>query len=324
MQPTQPTQQPTCQQATRLSIGVFDSGLGGLTVVREIVAQMPEVAITYIADQAHVPYGERPLPEVERFALGLTNHLIRAENASLVVMACNISSSVALSSARALVGADAVLGVIEPGVGHALSVTRNQRVGVLATTGTVKSGAYSETFRRLAPNTEVVEVACPEFVPLIEASRIEDEEAREAAARRLAPLIAANVDTIVLGCTHYPLMLKTLESVLGLTAARIRFVDPARATAAAANGLFPSLPSPHTVPTVPPAPGPQPCETQHAPKHTWMTTGDPAAFRTQLERFAPELLAHGVVRALRWDEIAAPNAPGATQDARTRAERTGS
>ncbi|MBK8014952.1 MAG: glutamate racemase [Deltaproteobacteria bacterium] len=328
----------TCAQETEPSIGIFDSGLGGLTVVREVLAQMPNVAIRYIADQAHVPYGERPLPEVESFALQLTHHLIRAENAALVVMACNISSSVALASAEAQVGAHAVLGVIEPGVGHALSVTQNQRVGVLATTGTVKSGAYTKTFNRLSPETFVVEVACPEFVPLIEASLIESEEARAAAARRLAVLVEAGVDTVVLGCTHYPLMLKTLEGVLGPKAGVMRFVDPARATAARAAAKLVHLvasptdaaaaaaaarpitpvtpPTPSTAfihsmpPTqrVPPAQAPWPHMadaggTRSAPEHTWMTTGEPGAFRAQLERFAPELLAHGVVRALRWDEI---------------------
>ncbi|MBI2844323.1 MAG: glutamate racemase [Armatimonadetes bacterium] len=205
-------------------IGVFDSGLGGLTVAGEILRRLPNESIIYFADTAHVPYGERPLEEIKGFAVGITRFLIDRGVKSLV-MACNMSSAVALESAREAFPDLPILGVIEPGSQAAVSACGGV-IGILATTGTVESGAYTRTIRRLAPEAEVYEQACPAFVPLVEAGLTDTEEAEEAAREYLEPLLLARARTIVLGCTHYPF----LRGVISRVAPQACIVDPAEET----------------------------------------------------------------------------------------------
>ena len=214
-------------------IGVFDSGVGGLSVVRRLRELLPNESLIYVADQAHVPYGGRELQEVEGFACGISAALI-ASGCKAIVMACNISSAVALDAVQALHPDVPVLGVIRPGAAAALQAVEEGRIGVLATEGTVRSGAYTATLQAICPNAQVTEVACPRFVPLIEAGRERTAEARAAVREYLAPLLAQEVETVVLGCTHYPFLLPLLQS----EAPKTRFIDPAYQTTCALQDLL--------------------------------------------------------------------------------------
>lgn len=206
-------------------IGVFDSGLGGLTVVSRMLQMLPSERILFVADQAHVPYGGRELSEVQGFACGISEGLLEA-GCKAIVMACNISSATALHLVQAQYPDTLVLGVIEPGGRAAAHATANGRIGVLATLGTVRSGAYTRTLHSLAPDLFVQEVPCPEFVPLVESDSLDTADAFRAAETYLTPLLEAGADTVVLGCTHYPFLLPVLQKI----APHICFVDPAEQT----------------------------------------------------------------------------------------------
>jgi glutamate racemase len=206
-------------------IGVFDSGLGGLTVVSRMLRTLPRERILFVADQAHVPYGGRALSEVSGFACGISEGLLEA-GCKAIVMACNISSATALHTVQANHPDTLVLGVIAPGARAAAHATANGRIGVLATLGTVDSAAYTRTLQSLDADLFVQEVPCPEFVPLVESDALDTPATLLAAETYLAPLLHAGMDTIVLGCTHYPFLLPTLQKV----APHICFVDPAEET----------------------------------------------------------------------------------------------
>lgn len=211
----------------RSAIGVFDSGLGGLSVAARVMRALPSERIIYFADNAHVPYGERPLDEIREFALGITGFLIE-RGAKTVVMACNMSSAVALGAAREHYPDVPILGVIEPGVRAAMSIANGKPIGVLATTGTVRSGAYEATALRLDPKCRVVQQACPKFVPLVESGKADSEEAEAAACDYVASLTREGCATIILGCTHYPFLRAAIERAAGPS---IVIVDPAEETA---------------------------------------------------------------------------------------------
>ncbi len=232
----------------RSPVGIFDSGLGGLTVAAEVLRELPNEQILYFADNAHVPYGERPLEEIQEYALGITGFLIE-KGAKAVVMACNMSSAVALDLAREYFPQIPVLGVIEPGAKAAVEVSGGEPVGVLATTGTVRSEAYVRAVARLDGATRVVQQACPRFVPLVESGKAESEEAEEASCTYVTPLLSEGCKTLILGCTHYPFLRKTIELVAG---DGVKVVDPAQETVRAlknilseSQALSDSLQAPH-------------------------------------------------------------------------------
>jgi glutamate racemase len=210
-------------------VGLFDSGLGGLSVAREVMRLMPGRGVVYIGDNAHVPYGERPLDEVRSFALGLTRRLIE-DGAGVVVMACNMSSAIALPHARELYDDVHILGVIEPGAQAAVQACGGAPIGVLATTGTVRSGAYVEEVRRIDGAVEVYQQACPKFVPLVESGNADSEEAEAAVLTCVEPLLARGCRTLILGCTHYPFMLRAIRHAAGDD---VTIIDPAVETAKA-------------------------------------------------------------------------------------------
>lgn len=206
-------------------IGIFDSGLGGLSVARNVLEALPNESIIYFADTAHVPYGERSADEVRGFALGICDFLID-QGAKAIVMACNMSSAIALDEARLRHPSTPILGVIEPGAAAAVCCSNGSAIGVLATTGTVKSGAYLRAIAAAKPECEVVQVPCPDFVPLIESGMADSDEARDAAADYVAALGGSKCGTIILGCTHYPFVRKAVEQAAnGAT-----IVDPAEET----------------------------------------------------------------------------------------------
>jgi len=266
-------------------IGVFDSGLGGLTVVRRLQEVLPHERIVYLADQAHVPYGGRELSEVCGFACGISAALLDY-GCKAIVMACNISSATALPVVQSEHSGVPLLGVILPGAQAAIAQTRNGRIGVLATAGTVKSGAYTRALHRLDPETQVTEVACPAFVPLVEAGELDTPAAFAAARDYLAPLQTAGADTAILGCTHYPFLLPTLRAL----APELRFVDPAEQTACAlAERLSQArLLAPATIGNDSP------------PRHRLATTGDAIAFAAQLRRFLPDAAQTADIVPARW------------------------
>jgi glutamate racemase len=215
----------SASQAQNPIIGVRDSGVGGLTVARQIKQRLPHARLLYFADTAHVPYGDRAPEEVKYFALNISEFLL-SQGAQALVFACNTSSAYALETARERFEVP-VFGMIEPGARAALAITQSQRIGVLATQATVDSAVYAHTIQRLQPTALVVEMACPHFVPLVENEQTQSSEAYTAARKYLEPLQEAAVDTVILGCTHYPLLLPVLCEL----APHLHWVDPAETIA---------------------------------------------------------------------------------------------
>jgi glutamate racemase len=264
-------------------IGVFDSGVGGLTVLREILRRSPHESTIYLGDNLRAPYGVRPDDEVRQFATEVADELVRRDVKALVV-ACNTSTAVALRDLRARYALP-VLGVVRPGAAAAALATRNRRVGVIATPATVRSHAYFNAIKDENPAVEVYEHATPAFVPLVEAGRLGGEEVERIVAESLAPLLgqrdeagefvfpkpaSARIDTLLLGCTHYPLLRPVIAGVAG---DGVAIVDSATATASALvellaiNGLEAG---------------------EGEPSHVQLTTGDVDAFRTVAERIFGE------------------------------------
>ena len=202
---------------------MFDSGLGGLSVVSQVRKALPDADIIYFADNAHVPYGERSADEVRSFAVAITSFLIE-KGADSVVMACNMSSAIALETAINEHPNTPIFGMINSGVKAALEVCGSSPIGILATSGTVKSEAYIKAIQQLKPDCEVLQQACPKFVPIVESGNSQTEEAQEAARTYLQPVINAGCKTIILGCTHYPFLLNVIKAAVGTD---ITIIDPA-------------------------------------------------------------------------------------------------
>lgn len=210
------------------AIGVFDSGIGGLTVLRAIQALLPQERFVYLGDTARLPYGAKSAETVTRYAAQATRALMRYD-VKMVVIACNTASAVALPVVRAALEPVPVIGVVEPGARAAVSASRSGRIGVLATEGTVRGGAYARAIRALKPAAEVAQAPCPLFVALAEEGWTEGDVPRLAAERYVRPLItASNVDTLVLGCTHFPLLAAAIAQAAG---PGVALVDSAETTA---------------------------------------------------------------------------------------------
>ncbi len=201
---------------TDAPIGVFDSGVGGLTVARAIIDQLPNESILYVGDTAHSPYGPKPIADVRRYALAVMDDLVAA-GVKLLVIACNTASAAMLRDARERYTEGRgipVVEVIQPAVRAAVRQTRNKRVGVIGTVGTIKSRAYDDAFAA-ASDLEIFTQACPRFVEFVEAGVTSGDELFAVAEEYLAPLKAAQIDTLVLGCTHYPLLAAAIQYVMG-------------------------------------------------------------------------------------------------------------
>ncbi len=213
-------------------IGIFDSGLGGLTVARAIREALPSESLVYLGDTARVPYGTRSAETVIKYAIGCAERLLSFD-IKLLVVACNTASGVALEALQSRLDIP-VLGVIQPGARAGVEATRSGRIGVLATAGTVASGAYERAIHQENGAVRVFAQAAPLFVPLAEEGWVTGEVPQLAARRYLAPLVDVDVDTIVLGCTHYPLLNETIHDVAAeLLGHEVVVVDSAEATAAA-------------------------------------------------------------------------------------------
>lgn len=194
-------------------IGVFDSGVGGLTVLHEILVTLPHEDVVYLGDNARLPYGPRPLQEIRRFALEVGLFLER-EGVKLVVAACNSATAAALPELQRTLDVP-VVGVLQPEAHAAARATRNRRVGLLATEATVESGRYEDLVAAVDAGVEVIAVACPALVPLIEGDDPFGEETAVAVREAAAPLKAAGADTVILGCTHYPIIRPIFQRVFG-------------------------------------------------------------------------------------------------------------
>lgn len=208
-------------------IGVFDSGVGGLTVLRSLVRLLPRESFIYVGDTARVPYGNKSPEAVKRFSLEIAG-FFRRKKVKMMVTACNTASALALPDVRAFMPVP-VIGVIEPGARAALASTRSGRVGVIGTEATIKSRAYEDALKRLEKNVHVFARACPLFVPLVEEGWLTHDVTRRVARAYLKPLLKHNIDALVLGCTHYPL----LSSVIGSVAGSVELIDSADETAKA-------------------------------------------------------------------------------------------
>lgn len=266
-------------------IGVFDSGVGGLTVARAIMDQLPHESILYVGDTAHAPYGPRPIAQVRALALGIMDELVDAGVKALVI-ACNSASAAVLRDARErYTGRHGipVVEVIQPAVRRAVAATRSGRIGVIGTQATVGSRAYDDSFSA-APHLQVTSAACPRFVEFVEAGITTGPELLATAQEYTEPLRAAGVDTVVLGCTHYPLLTGALSLVMGED---VTLVSSAEETA---KDLYRELvrlglEHPHSA-----------AGSGQDTRHRFAATGDPEHFQALARRFlGPEV---GAVRRL--------------------------
>ncbi len=208
------------------SIGIFDSGVGGLSVLKQIQTIMPHENLVYFADQNHVPYGPRPDNEVQHFSLEISRFLIGG-GATIIVVACNTASAAALEHLRETLPDIAFVGM-EPAIKPGAVETQNGRVGVLATVGTFDSRRYASLMTRFAREITVYEDSCPGLVEQIEAGGLDSQETRSILNRALAPMLREDVDTLVLGCTHYPFVLPLISEIAG---PEVSVIDPAPAVA---------------------------------------------------------------------------------------------
>lgn len=274
--------------STGRPVGVLDSGVGGLSILREIRAQLPAEPLLYVADQAHVPYGPRTIEEVRAFTVGIARYLI-AQGAKLIVVACNTASAAALYPLRTQFPDVPFVGM-EPAVKPAASHTHNGVIGVIATEATFQGELYASVVGRFAQDVRVEKQVCPEFVLLAEAGETHTPRAREIIRRRLQPLLDAGIDQLVLGCTHFPFLKDAIQDVVG---PGVTIVDPSPAVARQvgrvldARGLRRAGPEPGAV--------------------TACTSADPAALRAVARALLGPAADTFAYCALRWhgDTLAA-------------------
>lgn len=260
-------------------IGVFDSGIGGLTVVHELIRQLPHESIVYFGDTARVPYGPKSPDTVRRYSREIAAFLTE-QGVKAIVIACNTATAHALGTLRGELTLP-VVGVVEPGARAAVAATKTGRIGVIGTAGTIKSGAYERAICALRPDAQVTARACPLFVPIVEEGWVDHEATRLIAREYLDPLVGAGVDTLVLGCTHYPLLKPLLRSVMG---PGVRLIDSAEETAAETGRTLAkeNLTAPATSP----------------PVHRFVASDDPEQFLRVGQRFLGGAVENVEIRTL--------------------------
>jgi glutamate racemase len=195
-----------------MPLGVFDSGVGGLTVFRELIRAFPDTDVIYLGDTARVPYGVRSVEIITRYALELTRHLAENYHTDILIAACNTISSCALAAIESALGLPAI-GVIKPGAESAAKLTKNNRVGVIGTSATISSNAYKHALAAISDEISVFQAACPLLVPLVEEGIVEGDIPRLAIKRYMEPLADKGIDTLILGCTHYPLLAPLIKDI---------------------------------------------------------------------------------------------------------------
>ncbi len=262
-------------------IGVFDSGFGGLTVARAVIDLLPEEHLVYVGDTGRYPYGPRPLDEVREFALQITTKLRAEHDVKMVVVACNTAAAAGLSRLADAVDVP-IMSVIEPGLRAAWRATETGRVGVIGTVGTIRSGAYQRAAARLDQSAAVdlTCAACPGFVEFVERGETDSDQVYVLAERLLAPIREAKVDTLLLGCTHYPFLARTISDVVGREVVLVSSADEtAFELRAALSGT--DLGGDPTTPGT----------------HTWISSGDTDTFR----RLGRTLLGPEIDQVAAWD-----------------------
>ncbi|MCI1787942.1 MAG: glutamate racemase [Actinomyces sp.] len=264
-------------------IGIFDSGLGGLTVARAVMDKLPDEEVLYLGDTAHSPYGPRPIAEVRSLALAGLDELVR-RGVKVLVIACNTATAAALSDARERYWIDQripVVEVITPAARAAVVTTRNRRIGIIGTIATIQSEAYTNALAAV-PGLTVVSRACPRFVEFVEAGITTGSELESVAHDYLDPLREADVDTLVLGCTHYPLLTGAIGRVMG---EGVALVTSSESTANVTYNELVDRDLLH-----------EPRGAEDLPRHRFLTTGGPATFRKLARRFlGPEVEQAGEV-----------------------------
>lgn len=270
----------TPERSARSAIGVFDSGLGGLTVAHAIMRQLPTESLLYFGDTARVPYGPKSPDTVRRYSSEIASFLLE-EGVKAIVVACNTATAHALPQLRDELPVP-VIGVVEPGARAAVKASRSGRIGVIATAGTIRSGAYVRAIHAEDPDAQVTALACPLFVPLVEEGWTNHEAAYVIAREYLRPFMHGEVDTLVLGCTHYPL----LKQLIGETVGReIRLIDSAEETALdtsrmlAENGLATSEGADHGIGS-----------------YRFVASDDPQQFLSLGQRFFGDTIEHVEIR----------------------------
>jgi glutamate racemase len=260
-------------------IGVFDSGIGGLTVAHAVIRQLPHESVTYFGDTARVPYGPKSPDTVRRYSREIASFLTD-QGVKALVVACNTATAHALPTLRETLTMP-VIGVIEPGARAAVNATRNGHIGVIGTAGTIKSGAYERAIRAIEPSLRVTARACPLFVPLVEEGWVDKEATKLIAAEYLAPLLQEQVDTLVLGCTHYPLLKSIIGEALG---SHVRLIDSAEETARETANVLQ-----------------QHCLTSNVnaePRHRFIASDDPLMFLQLGQRFLGDTIESVEVKTL--------------------------
>ena len=247
-------------------IGVFDSGLGGLTVVKELLKQLPYENIIYYGDTARVPYGTKSRESIIRFSTENTRALLKYQ-VKMIVVACNSSSSYALSALKQNFSLP-ILGVIAPGAKKAVAATKNNRVGIIATPATIKSQQYVKHIHRANPNVKVFTQACPLFVPLVEEGWLNKKVTLDIAEEYLRPLKMAKIDTLILGCTHYPLLREVLQKVMG---PHVTLIDSAKEVALEVKDTLEKMNKNRT--------------SIKKPRHQFLTTDKPQQFQKIVNSF---------------------------------------
>ncbi|HZR96814.1 MAG TPA: glutamate racemase [Gaiellaceae bacterium] len=248
------------------AVGVFDSGVGGLTVLHECLVTMPHEDFVYLGDHARLPYGPRPLEQIRSFAREI-GRFLESEDVKLIVVACNAATSAALPQLQEELAVP-VVGVITPEAHAAVQATRNRRVGLLATQATVEAGRYAALVRALDAGVALTAVACPRLVPLIEGDDPYGQQTEDAVREYAAPLKAAGVDTVILGCTHYPLIRPVLQRVFGRDVTLVFSAEETAREVAetlARKGIE--------------------NDPSRGGEYRFLTTGDPASFREMGRRF---------------------------------------
>lgn len=239
-------------------IGILDSGVGGLTVAREVMRQLPRETVYYLGDTKRCPYGPRSEDEVRQFTMEIIQFLLQFPLKAILI-ACNTATAAALRMVKQHVSLP-VLGVIEPGARAAIKATKTGRIGVIGTQGTIQSGAYEQTLKRIHPGLEVHSLACPTLAPLVESGLHQSEMAEQIVGESLKPLKGTGIDTLILGCTHYPLLTDAIGKVMG---DQVEIISSAEETAAELSTIL------HHQQLL--------SEREH-PSHRFFTTGSPETF----------------------------------------------
>jgi len=262
-------------------IAMLDSGVGGLSILREVRQQLPNEDVLYFADQGHVPYGPRPLEEIRRFVRGITQFFMERD-AKAIVIACNAASAASLLYAREVFPEMAFVGM-EPAIKPAAERTRSGVIGVITTQATYQGELFASLVDRFANGIEVVTQVCPDFVTLVERGQLDGGEVRRTAERYLRPLLAAQIDHLVLGCTHFPFLIPVLKAVVGPA---VEIVDPSPAVARQTGRVIANQRGPR----------------DHTGKVIYYTSGDPEVFTALARRLVGESIAPTQVVATGWRE----------------------